>query len=83
MAAIMVGVFGAFYGFEQFKQAMIGKMFSVKPPPSPVAVVKAPLAPVPRYLDGIGTVRAVHQVTISPEAQRPGGEDHVRIGRRR
>ena len=67
MAAIMVGVFGAFYGFELFKQAMIGKMFSVRPPPSPVAVVKASLAPVPRYFESIGTTAAVSQVTVSPQ----------------
>lgn len=67
MAAILIGVFGAFYGFEKFKQAMIGKMFSAKPPPSPVAVVKAALAPVPHYFESIGTTTAVSQVTVSPQ----------------
>jgi multidrug efflux system membrane fusion protein len=67
MAAILAAVFGAFYGFEQFKQAMIGQMFSVKPPPSPVAVVHAVLAPVPRYFESIGTTTAVSQVTVSPQ----------------
>lgn len=67
MAAIMVAVFGALYGFEQFKQAMIGKMFSMKPPPSPVAVVKAAMAPVPRYFESIGTTAATSQVSVSPQ----------------
>lgn len=67
MAAILALVFGAVYGFEQFKQAMIGKMFSVKPPPTPVAVVKAVMAPVPLYFESIGTTTAVSQVTVSPQ----------------
>ena len=67
MALILAGIFAAFYGFEQFKQAMIGKMFSVLPPPSPVAVVSATLAPVPRFFESIGTTAAVSQVTVSPQ----------------
>ena len=67
MTAILAVVFGAFYGFEQFKQAMIGKIFSVRPPPSPVAVVTASLAPVPRFYESIGTTAAVSQVTVSPQ----------------
>lgn len=67
MTAILVGVFGAFYGFELFKQFKIGQSFSVKPPPTPVAVVTAVLAPVPRYFESIGTTAAVSQVTVSPQ----------------
>ena len=35
--------------------------------PVPVSAVTVATAAMPRYLDGIGTVRAVHQVTVSPE----------------
>ena len=66
-AAILVAVFGAFYGFEKFKQSMISQMFSHKPPPTPVAVVTATLESVPRYLDSIGTASAINQVTVSPQ----------------
>jgi multidrug efflux system membrane fusion protein len=37
------------------------------PPPSPVAVVEAVEQPVPRTLEGIGSITAVRQVTITPE----------------
>lgn len=67
VAVILAVVFGAFYGFEQFKQKMIGQMFSHKPPPSPVAVIKATREPVPRYLDSIGTLSSISQVTVSPQ----------------
>lgn len=67
VAAILVVVFGAVYGFEKFKQSMISQMFSHRPPPTPVAVVKATLEPVPRYLDSIGTASAINQVTVSPQ----------------
>jgi multidrug efflux system membrane fusion protein len=66
-AAILIVVFGAFYGFEKFKQSMISQMFSHKPPPTTVAVVKATLEPVPRYLDSIGTASSISQVTVSPQ----------------
>jgi multidrug efflux system membrane fusion protein len=67
MAAVLVVIFGAVYGFEKFKQSMISQMFSHKPPPTPVAVVKAVREPVPRYLDSIGTASAINQVTASPQ----------------
>lgn len=67
VAAILLVLFAAVYGFEQFKQQMIGQFLSAKPPPSPVAVVKAALAPVPRYFESIGTTTAVSQVTVSPQ----------------
>ena len=68
MALILFVVLGGFYGFEKFRQKMIGEFFAAnQPPPTTVAVVKAALEPVPRYLDGIGTVTAVNQVTISPQ----------------
>ncbi len=67
VAAILVVVSGAFYGFEKFKQSMISQMFSQKPPPTVVAVVKATLEPVPRYLDSIGTASAINQVMVSPQ----------------
>jgi multidrug efflux system membrane fusion protein len=67
MAAILLVVFAGFYGFERFKQQMIAQMFSHRPPPATVAAVKATLEPVPRYLEGIGTVTAINQVTVSPQ----------------
>ncbi len=38
-----------------------------KPPPAQIAAVKATSESVPRFANGIGSVVAVHQVTITPE----------------
>jgi multidrug efflux system membrane fusion protein len=68
VTAILLVVLGGFYGFEKFREKMIGEFFAAnKPPPTPVATVKAELVPVPRHLDGIGTVSAINQVTVSPQ----------------
>ena len=68
VTAILVVVLGGFYGFEKFRQKMIGDFFANnRPPPTTVAAVKAVLEPVPRHLDGIGTIAAVNQVIISPQ----------------
>jgi len=59
---------GGFWGFEQFKQKMIAGYFaSMTQPPTPVEVYKAGTQNMPRRLDSIGTLTAVHQVTVSPE----------------
>jgi multidrug efflux system membrane fusion protein len=67
MAALLVVILGGLYGFEKFKEGMIAGFFAAPQPPVPVAAVTVTTAAMPRYLDGIGTVRAVHQVTVSPE----------------
>ena len=60
-------VLGGLYYFERFKEGMIAQIFAQAPPPTPVAAVEVVTKAVPNYLDGIGSLRAVHQVTISPE----------------
>ena len=67
MAALIVAILGGLYFFEKFKEGMIAGFISAPRPPTPVAAVTVTTAAMPRYLDGIGSVRAVHQVTISPE----------------
>src|SRR5690242_4040368 len=68
VTVILVVVLGGFYGFEKFRQKMIGEYFAHnQPPPTVVAAVKAVQEPVPRHLDGIGTIVAVDQVMISPQ----------------
>jgi membrane fusion protein, multidrug efflux system len=68
VSAILVVVLGGFYGFEKFRQKMIGEFFANnKPPPTTVAAVKAVQEAVPRHLEGIGTIVAVNQVMISPQ----------------
>lgn len=66
---IMGLIAAALFGYQQFGKMMMGKFFAAmaNPPPSPVAVAVAVSQPVPRTLEGIGSIDAVQQVTISPE----------------
>ena len=68
MTVLLVVVLGGLYGFEKFREKMIAQYFASNlPPPVPVAAVMVGTEAMPRYLDGIGTLQAVHQVTVSPE----------------
>src|SRR5437763_3861290 len=61
-------VLGAGYGFEWYRERAIASCFAGnKPPPAQVAAVTATTEAVPRFASGIGSVEAVHQVTITPE----------------
>ena len=68
MILLLVIVCGGLYGYDQFRQNMIAQYFAASlPPPIAVSTVVAETAAMPRFLNGIGTIVAVHQVTISPE----------------
>lgn len=68
VALILAVVVGGLYAFQQFRAKAIANFFaSNTPPPSPVAVATAASEDMPRYLEGIGSLAAVHQVTISPQ----------------
>jgi multidrug efflux system membrane fusion protein len=68
MALLLVVLGGGLYGFNAFRAQAINTAFStMKPPPTPVAVVVAKQEAMPRYAPGIGTLQAVHQVTITSE----------------
>jgi multidrug efflux system membrane fusion protein len=59
---------GGLYGFNRFRDQAIKNFFANnKPPPAQVAAVKASTAKVPRAANGIGSLAAVHEVTIAPE----------------
>jgi multidrug efflux system membrane fusion protein len=61
-------VLGGFYGFNRYRAQAITKFFaSNKPPPAQIAAVTAKSEAVPRFATGIGSLAAVHQVTITPE----------------
>src|SRR5215211_62338 len=65
---LLVLVLGALYGFNWYREKMIASFFAGnKPPPSQIAAVTATTQAVPRYATGIGSLAAVHQVTITPE----------------
>jgi len=68
MALLLVVLGGGLYGFNAFRAQAINNAFnSMKPPPTAVAVARAQKQALPRYAPGIGTLQAVHQVTITSE----------------
>jgi len=61
-------VLGALYGFNWYRSKMIATFFANnKPPPAQIAAVTAQTQNVPRFASAIGSLAAVHQVTITPE----------------
>ena len=65
---LCVVLLGGFWGFVQFKQKMIVQYFATATqPPTAVEVYKAATQSMPRRFESIGTLTAVHQVTIAPQ----------------
>jgi multidrug efflux system membrane fusion protein len=61
-------VLGGLYGFNRFREHAIANFFAHnKPPPAQISAVTATTEAVPRFATGIGSLEAVHQVTITPE----------------
>src|SRR5437868_13649151 len=61
-------VLGGLYGFNRFRDQAIATYFANnKPPPAQISAVEVKAEAVPRFATGIGSVAAVHQVTINPE----------------
>ena len=69
LMAVLMGILGfGFYGFNAFRSQAINNAFNnMKQPPTPVAVAVAKKESMPRYAPGIGTLQAVHQVTVTSE----------------
>ena len=68
VGVLLVLVLGGFYGFNRYRAQAIATFFANnKPPPAQIAAVTAKSETVPRYAAGIGSLAAVHQVTITPE----------------
>ena len=79
IVALLLGlVGGGLYAFDRFRAKAIADFFASQvPPPTPVAAEPARVGPMPRYLDGIGTLTAVREVQVSPELAA-GSKDRVR-----
>ncbi|HYM72235.1 MAG TPA: efflux RND transporter periplasmic adaptor subunit [Stellaceae bacterium] len=68
VAVLVALVLGGLYGFNTFRDKAIANFFANnKPPPAQIAAVKAASAAVPHFANGIGSLAAVHQVTVTPE----------------
>jgi len=61
-------VLGGLYGFNAYRTKAIATFFANnKPPPAQVSAVVATTEAVPHFASGIGSLAAVHQVTVTPE----------------
>jgi multidrug efflux system membrane fusion protein len=65
---LLVIVLGGLYGFNRFREQAIATYFANnKPPPAQISAAEVKTEAVPRFATGIGSVTAIHQVTINPE----------------
>ena len=65
---LLAGVLYGLYWFNNFRQHAIATFFANnRPPPAQISAVEVKTAAVPRFASGIGSVTAIHQVTINPE----------------
>lgn len=68
MGVLLVVVFGGFYAWQRMRETMTAQFFAtMKPPPVPIVAVAATAQAVPQTFAGIGSLAAVHQVTVAPE----------------
>ena len=66
-AAALIVVAGGFYSYQRFAENASKSALSAPRPPTPVEAAEVKLENVPQLTSGIGTLQAIHQVTISPE----------------
>jgi multidrug efflux system membrane fusion protein len=66
-ALVLLGIVVAFALYHHFDAASSAAKMAFKMPPTPINVSVAEVRPVPKFLSGIGTLQAVHQVTVAPE----------------
>jgi multidrug efflux system membrane fusion protein len=65
---LLAVVLGGLYGFNRFREQAVATYFANnKPPPAQISAAEVKTEAVPRFATGIGSVTAVHQVTINPE----------------
>src|SRR5216684_5365239 len=61
-------ILGGLYGFNRYREQAIAQFFANnRPPPAQIAAVTAGSEAVPHFATAIGSLAAVHQVTITPE----------------
>lgn len=66
-AAVLAVIAGGFFAYKYTTAAKTQAMITAPRPPISVETAVAQVESVPQLLAGIGTLQAVHQVTISPE----------------
>jgi membrane fusion protein, multidrug efflux system len=59
---------GGLYEFNRFRSQAIANFFAHnKPPPAQISAAEVTVQTLPQFAPGIGSLAAVHQVTINPE----------------
>jgi multidrug efflux system membrane fusion protein len=66
-ALVLAVVIAAFVIYHRFDAADQAARMAFHMPPTPISAVTAEVKPVAKFLSGIGTLQAVHQVTVAPE----------------
>jgi membrane fusion protein, multidrug efflux system len=65
---LLAVLLGGLYGFNRFRSQAISNFFAHnKPPPAEISAAVVSVQSLPRSAPGIGSLVAVHQVTINPE----------------
>jgi multidrug efflux system membrane fusion protein len=68
VAVLVALVLGGLYGFNAYRNKMIANFFATnKPPPAQISAIVATSEVVPHFASGVGSLEAVHQVTVTPE----------------
>src|SRR5712691_2949473 len=68
VGVLLALVLGGLYGFNRYRAQSIATFFANnRPPPAQIAAVIATSEAVPRFATGVGSLAAVHQVTVTPE----------------
>jgi multidrug efflux system membrane fusion protein len=66
-ALVLALIVAAFVIYHRIDAAGQAARMAFHMPPTPITAVTAEMQPVAKYLSGIGTLQAVHQVTVAPE----------------
>jgi multidrug efflux system membrane fusion protein len=65
---LLAMVLGGLYQFNRFRSQAIATFFAHnKPPPAQISAAEVTVLTLPRFAPAIGSLAAVHQVTINPE----------------
>ena len=68
VGVLLVVLLGGLYQFNRFRSQAISSFFAHnKPPPAQISAAEVTVQNLPRFAPGIGSLAAVHQVTINPE----------------
>jgi membrane fusion protein, multidrug efflux system len=68
VALLLAVVLGGLYGFNRFRAHAIATFFAQhKPPAAEISAATVETIALPRFAPGIGSIAAVHQVTVNPE----------------